>query len=158
MPLVYTHWRFIRGLTQRLRACEDLLKEVENIVPERISKRIQALLKQGDSHSDNAAKEANNAMSSMHDADSISSLSAGSLEALDRIEDSHMADESLPTRDYEKSSGMSWRQQKQKETNHDTRSQSEVLESSKTDQFDRHDMNRRREDSSHGVTKRVQTY
>lgn len=94
----------------------------------------------------------------MHDADSISSLSVGSLEALDRIEDSHMADESLPTRDYEKSSDLSWRQQKQKEADHDTRSQSEVPDSSKTDQFDRHDMDRRREDSSHGVTKRVQTY
>ncbi|KAJ5802080.1 uncharacterized protein N7503_004530 [Penicillium pulvis] len=97
-------------------------------------------------------------MSTIHDADSFSSLSVGSLEALDRIEDSHMADESLPTRDYEKSLDMGWRQQKQKEPDHDTKSQSEVPDSSKTDQFDRHDMNWRREDSSHGVTRRVQTY
>ncbi|KAJ5887298.1 hypothetical protein N7504_011345 [Penicillium tannophilum] len=97
-------------------------------------------------------------MSSMHDADSISSLSAGSLEALDRIEDSPMAVESLLTRDDEKSSGRSWRQQKQKEADYDTKSQSDVPDSSQTDQFDRHGMNWRREDSSHGVTKRVQTY
>ena len=98
----------------------------------------------------------------MHDADSISSLSVGSLEAVDKIEDSNMTDESLPTRDVEKSSTMSWRNQKQEETDHDTKSQSEVLDSNKTDQshgqFDRHNMNCHREDFGIGRAKRVQTF
>ncbi|KAJ6006721.1 hypothetical protein N7451_004665 [Penicillium sp. IBT 35674x] len=81
------------------------------------------------------------------------SLSAGSLEAVDRAEDSHMADESLPTRNFEKSSDMSWRQEKQKEADQNTKSQSEVPDLSKTDRFDRHNMDWCRGNTSHEVAK-----
>ncbi|KAJ6103397.1 C6 transcription factor [Penicillium sp. IBT 16267x] len=149
----------IRGLSQRLREYESLLREVENIVPERISKRIHALLNQRD-YDDNATKDSNFGVSSMHDADSVSSRSVGSLEAVDKIEDCDMADESSPTGDV-KSSDMTWRQQRQEEADHRTKSQSGVPDSSKAnqshDQFDRHNMKCRREDFGIGVANRVQT-
>jgi hypothetical protein len=97
----------------------------------------------------------------MHNADSVSSRSAASLEAMDIIEDSNMADESPTTRDAERSSDIGWRKQRQEEADHHTKSQSELPNSSKTDQshdqFDRHSMDCRHEDFGIGVAKRVQT-
>lgn len=100
-------------------------------------------------------------MSLMHDADSVSSRSVGSLDIVDKIEDSHMADDSPRPRDVERSSDMSWRAPRQEEGHHRTKSQSEVPDSSKADQshdqYHRHNMNCGHEDFGIGVTKRVQT-
>ncbi|KAJ5936236.1 hypothetical protein N7454_005534 [Penicillium verhagenii] len=68
--------RQIRSLSHKLQECEDLLREVENFVPESSSQRIRALLNKGQ----DPTTEMGLGEQLMHDAGSVSSLSVGSVE------------------------------------------------------------------------------